>query len=262
MSEITYRNLSMNRSKILKESLKNTRHQSPTQGVLSNHFICQKCGHDYPIQLDTFHSISLSLPSTIDPTPISLYSCLEKFFEFEDIEDYLCQYCNEKSILRKKIQLIKLPKLLCFHIQRLVWTADNEFVKRTDHIKFTEFLFMDRYKRRKELLRSANDDSVLNRDATFNNLVENQIVDFSSCDKILFDQKKFDKTRLKNIYSLNSVIVHLGDSKSGHFICLRRKMNPNSKKIRWLYVSDLTVKEVSRDEVLAANAYMLFYELN
>lgn len=64
-------------------------------------------------------------------------------------------------------------------------------------------------------------------------------------------------------YKLTAVVTHLGDVFSGHFVTYRRFPNakPGEKySPRWLCVSDHAVKEVSFDEVMSTEAYMLFYE--
>lgn len=63
-------------------------------------------------------------------------------------------------------------------------------------------------------------------------------------------------------YKLTSVIVHLGGISTGHFIAYRRAPSINGQRFpdNWLYTSDTVVKKVPLSEVLAADAYMLFYE--
>ena len=69
-------------------------------------------------------------------------------------------------------------------------------------------------------------------------------------------------TNNNNSYKLTSVVVHLGDVHSGHFITYRRIASDNGQRFpdKWLYTSDTEVKKVSLGEVLQADAYMLFYE--
>jgi len=64
------------------------------------------------------------------------------------------------------------------------------------------------------------------------------------------------------VYKLVSVIVHLGDVTSGHFVTYRRAPCTDGQRFpdRWLYTSDTLVKKTSLAEVLSADAYMLFYE--
>lgn len=65
-----------------------------------------------------------------------------------------------------------------------------------------------------------------------------------------------------NSYKLTSVVVHLGDQNSGHFITYRRAPSDNGQRFpdKWLCASDTRVKKASLAEVLRADAYMLFYE--
>jgi len=63
-------------------------------------------------------------------------------------------------------------------------------------------------------------------------------------------------------YRLMSVIVHLGDVSSGHFVTYRRAPSLNGQRFPtdWLYTSDLCVHRAALSEVLASDAYMLLYE--
>lgn len=63
-------------------------------------------------------------------------------------------------------------------------------------------------------------------------------------------------------YRLMSVVVHLGDVSSGHFVTYRRAPSLNGQRFPsdWLYTSDLCVRRATLSEVLASDAYMLLYE--
>ena len=64
-------------------------------------------------------------------------------------------------------------------------------------------------------------------------------------------------------YRLSAVIEHIGDMFSGHFVTYRRSPYVKAGETfsnRWLYTSDECVREVFLEEVLRAEAYMLFYE--
>jgi len=63
-------------------------------------------------------------------------------------------------------------------------------------------------------------------------------------------------------YRLVSVIVHLGDVSSGHFVTYRRAPSLNGQRFPsdWLYTSDLSVHRAKLSEILASDAYMLLYE--
>ena len=66
----------------------------------------------------------------------------------------------------------------------------------------------------------------------------------------------------KGGYRLVSVIVHHGGVLSGHFVTYRRAPPANGQQFSssWLYTSDTSVHQVALADVLAAPAYMLFYE--
>jgi len=66
----------------------------------------------------------------------------------------------------------------------------------------------------------------------------------------------------RTAYRLTSVVVHLGDVQSGHFVTYRRAPSLNGQRFPsdWLYTSDLCVRRAVLSEVLASNAYMLLYE--
>lgn len=72
-----------------------------------------------------------------------------------------------------------------------------------------------------------------------------------------------EKPQPDQAYKLTAVIEHIGDMFSGHFVTYRRSPYVRAGEkfsSRWLYTSDIAVREVTVDEVLRAEAYMLFYE--
>lgn len=44
------------------------------------------------------------------------------------------------------VMLRQLPQCLCIHLQRLTWSSEGTPIKRQEHVQFTEYLSMDRYK--------------------------------------------------------------------------------------------------------------------
>jgi CRISPR/Cas system endoribonuclease Cas6 (RAMP superfamily) len=93
---------------------------------------------------------------------------------------------------------------------------------------------------------------------------------------ILLDQQNPDSTPSEStIYSLHSVVVHHGNSSGGHYTCYRKNTfidettqlhvlpsihEHELESDTWLHISDESVYEVSVQEVLSANAYLLFYQ--
>lgn len=65
----------------------------------------------------------------------------------------------------------------------------------------------------------------------------------------------------RHMYCLVSVVEHFGRSGSGHYTVYRRvKAKNDGDVVRWFCISDSQVHSVSEDEVLAAEASVLFYE--
>jgi len=66
----------------------------------------------------------------------------------------------------------------------------------------------------------------------------------------------------RTCYRLASIIVHLGDVSSGHFVTYRRAPSLNGQRFPsdWLYTSDLCVQRATLAQVLATDVYMLLYE--
>ena len=298
----------------------------PTRGILANHLICRRCAYKYPLHLDVFDSITLSLPpisssqtSSSSCSSIPLESCLSKFVRSELIDDFHCEACHTRATFDKKVEFIKLPKLLCFHVQRLVWLSGERPLKRFDHLRFPERLQMDpfTYKyatRRAETMELGGNFGLQSNPSLGSTISLAGLVggkDFfsnggdagggggggavhNSGDHQLASPLKSSSSPSSSSsapakltsqplppryqYLLSSVIVHLGNSSSGHFICYRRKSSsalsppshqssPSSSSSissasssKWYLTSDISVREVSEKEVFSASAYMLFYE--
>lgn len=58
-------------------------------------------------------------------------------------------------------------------------------------------------------------------------------------------------------YHLMAVVEHTGAMGSGHYVAYRRVFEGNA--CRWLFCSDASVEEVSLEQVLAAQSYLIFY---
>ena len=227
----------------------------PTRGILATHLICRKCQYKYPLHLDIFDSIPLSLPPNSLVSSISLENCLSNFVSIELIEDFMCESCKCRSTFDKKMDFLKLPKLLCLHLQRLLWSTNDSLVKRVDHVFFPELLNMDPYVYVK---RNDKPEQSLHVGPVNNKLTTNINQNYTGDTILQNSTNLIQNFRYKFI--LNSVIVHLGGSSSGHFICYRKQYNPVSRKVKWYYTSDLIIREVPRSEVFSCSAYMLFYE--
>lgn len=71
----------------------------------------------------------------------------------------------------------------------------------------------------------------------------------------------------KYVYRLLGVVEHLGTMRAGHYVAFLRgdersrgKAEKECRSSVWYSASDAYVREVSLDEVLRCEAYILFYE--
>jgi len=140
-----------------------------------------------------------------------------------------------KSDMLKYVKLVRLPKIFCIHLKRLVVDGQGYLTKLEKRIEFSEQLDMVNW----------------------------------------LEPKMFNTKNVKNKYILTAVVRHYGtargtDFSAGHYITFRRawhdsvdEVSIDSKKyIRslWSYTSDDQTSIVSKEEVLDSPAYMLFYE--
>ncbi|KAH3894140.1 ubiquitin carboxyl-terminal hydrolase 30-like [Dreissena polymorpha] len=200
-----------------------------------------------------------------------------------------------KSSCLKRHTIGKLPQCLCLHMQRTQWLDSGIPLKKYEHVVFPETLHMDDYVYTKcesrngllggkalfgntvvplptvspltsptsghlTLLRALNYDSrISTRGLSFQSTppsppTANQQSDINH---------NSPKSSQDYTFKLTSVVMHLGDVFSGHFVTYRRSLlrkRGEQFSSQWLCTSDHAVKEVSLEEVLATEAYMLFYE--
>ncbi|XP_028312269.1 ubiquitin carboxyl-terminal hydrolase 30 isoform X2 [Gouania willdenowi] len=277
--------------------------QHPFHGRLTSNMSCKRCELQSPVRYDSFESLSLSIPLLQWGRSISLDQCLQHFISSETIKEVECGNCtqlhqdttkngqvleSQRTTFVKQLKLGKLPQCLCIHLQRLTWSSEGTPIKRQEHVQFSEYLSMDRYKHSTRAQRSQRlkpaptavttqtlDDcserpTPNGTDARHHN--NNRPFSNGSCSSV-FPQSLCEKSQLgftcdyssaEYLFQLTAVLVHHGDMHSGHFITYRR--SPASPRCsspfspQWLWVSDDSVRKASLHEVLSSNAYMLFYE--
>lgn len=267
--------------------------QHPFHGRLTSNMSCKRCEHQSPVRYDSFDSLSLTIPLPQWGRPVSLDQCLQHFISSETIKEVECENCtklqegtvkvsqSQRTTFIKQLKLGKLPQCLCIHLQRLTWSSEGSPIKRQEHVQFSEYLSMDRYKHRtstqragplKPLKTDSSEDELItqptangtekehhNNNQPFSN--GSSIIHFSGVRQQLSLTCDFGSEYL---FQLTAVLVHHGDMHSGHFITYRRSptsaRGPSSFSSQWLWVSDDSVRKASLHEVLSSNAYMLFYE--
>ncbi|XP_071093898.1 ubiquitin carboxyl-terminal hydrolase 30-like [Haliotis cracherodii] len=207
---------------------------------------------------------------------------------------------SPKSCFKKKLTIGKVPQCLCIHIQRTQWLNNSLPVKRYDFISFPEVLHMDSYVYMKGNRKDSDNKNGLfgGKDATLDLLrfgSNNGRFVSQSAPVNLLRALNYDSHTTKNglflqppcplslpnthgdvnhngpdlpkqtefTYRLSSVVAHLGDEVSGHFVTYRRSPlsgQAGKSSDKWLYTSDANVQRASREQVLGSEAYMLFYE--
>ncbi|KAI4876682.1 hypothetical protein NFI96_012359 [Prochilodus magdalenae] len=136
------------------------RTQHPFHGRLTSYMACKRCERQSPVRYDSFDSLSLSIPAVQWGRPVTLDQCLQHFISSETIKEVECENCtktqagevngeaieSQRTTFVKQLKLGKLPQCLCIHLQRLTWSTEGTPIKRQEHVQFSEYLSMDRYK--------------------------------------------------------------------------------------------------------------------
>ncbi|NXG08182.1 UBP30 hydrolase, partial [Sakesphorus luctuosus] len=267
--------------------------QHPFHGRLTSNMVCKHCEHQSPVRFDTFDSLSLSIPAAVWGRPLTLDHCLHHFISSEAVKDVVCDNCtkiqaegilngqsieNQRTTFVKQLKLGKLPQCLCIHLQRLSWSSQGTALKRHEHVQFSEFLVMDIYKYRVPVHKASHrtpEESPGAKDGTAGKPPEAEqppgtkllfMNGASSSSSFLMSPGTFPLAAFPECrpplypYRLMAVVVHHGDMHSGHFVTYRRVPGPRAGPGQWLWVSDDSVRRASLQEVLAASAYLLFYE--
>lgn len=194
---------------------------------------------------------------------------------------------SQKTTFIKQLKLGKLPQCLCIHLQRLTWSSEGSPIKRQEHVQFSEYLSMDRYKHSTSTQRvlpskyapkhlkndpSENGSGLISQPPANGTEKEhhNNNQPYSNGSSLLHYSGMRPQLSLacdfgsEYLFQLTAVLVHHGDMHSGHFITYRRSPAPprglSPFSSQWLWVSDDSVRKANLHEVLSANAYMLFYE--
>jgi ubiquitin C-terminal hydrolase len=170
-------------------------------------------------------------PTSVSYSPYSLLSSLHHLVEEESLQDdtaYDCTVCRSRQVAKKQTLLSSLPNAWVFHLNRARWApkGNGRREKIQLHVSFPLVI-------------------------TWN--------DIASClsPSLL---KQYEKESSKLTYNLVAVVCHSGRGMdSGHYTTYARP--PASDGSSWLYFDDAKVRHgVEPDDVLASQAYMLFYE--
>lgn len=256
----------------------------PFRGLLASQLRCQTCGYKRPIKMETFDSLSVTIPPS-HLGHLSLLGCLQHFMTAEKVHDVDCKGCtslqktSSKSTFIKRLTIAKFPETLCIHIARTAWVDDTGMpVKRHDHISFSEYMntleFVNGVKS-VSTMPAMTGGSKPNfwswgADRHFNiNFDRNTVDSFLMAGHLkktlpsvssLLPVDKSSRSTATNLYQLKSVVEHFGDAYGGHFVTYRRGAPNTRHQNQWYSCSDTEIQEISFKKVLQCTAYLLFYE--
>ncbi|KAF2685581.1 ubiquitin carboxyl-terminal hydrolase-like protein 22 [Lentithecium fluviatile CBS 122367] len=211
-------------------------------GKLSSTVTCDSC-RNTTTALDPYMDLSLdvrNLPKKRklegggkDEAQLDLRDCLERFTGREKLgaAEYTCQNCDSGQNATKQLSIKRLPPVLPIHLKRFEHTKNNSskietkisFPMKLDIYPYTTAYRSTQPKASKTGTAPPNSNHNVNTPAN-----------------ALF-------------YELCGVIVHKGKIDSGHYVSYSREGND------WFAFDDSKVVLVSEAEVLAAEAYLLFY---
>ena len=103
------------------------------KGVLENMLTCSKCNQT-KVKQEDFFCLSLEVKNSKN-----LLDSFSKFTNGEVINEYKCDFCQEKVDVSKKTMIGKLPRVLVVHLQRIFFNLDT-FMNEKISSKF-EFPF-------------------------------------------------------------------------------------------------------------------------
>ncbi|KAF3763696.1 hypothetical protein M406DRAFT_84461 [Cryphonectria parasitica EP155] len=198
-------------------------------GKLQTTTTCQNCG-GVTNQVQSFLDLSVGLDNlthkkgkkAAQKTQITLQDCLEEEYVKSDKCEYRCNNCNGPQQARRHTSIKRLPNVLSIQLKRFEFrngSRDKSAAKIETQVQFPLSLSMLPYTNRARTA-DAKEQYELSRSCT---------------------------------YDLMSVVVHVGEIDTGHYISYCRVGD------QWFTFNDHRVEMASKSDVLGAKAYLLFY---
>lgn len=208
------------------------------RGTVESNVVCDSC-HATSAKIDPIEDIGLEVSrnSAIGNNLSDVHSAFATFSREEALEGYKCDKCNILGSAKKQSRLASIPPIFTLHLKRFRYGSDGKPIEPSS-------------RRGREV---------------------NQLLGASGSAKIeghvkfleIFDLKPFLTETLqaqhKSMFCrLFAVIVHAGkNSHSGHYIAYVRNLTKNE----WWRMDDSRVTRATSNDVLSAEAYMLFYRV-
>ncbi|KAI5246173.1 ubiquitin carboxyl-terminal hydrolase-like protein 22 [Aureobasidium subglaciale] len=211
-------------------------------GLMRSTVVCSKC-KNVTAAVDPFMDLSLDLKgpgpkkkkneAPVAPQAVDLSECLDRFTSPEVLQasDYRCRECDSQQSATKRLALSRLPPVLPIHLKRFSHSkTSSTSIKLDAKVHFPNVLDLQPYVSRARPKKGSSETN-----GTKNGT----------------DAEK--GTSPRPLYELSSVIVHKGKMDSGHYVSYAKEGD------EWFLFDDSKVVLVEEKEVLAAEAYMLFY---
>ncbi|VDM37852.1 unnamed protein product [Toxocara canis] len=242
------------------------RSRPPCLGMLATQLQCCQplCAYK-KLRQDKFCVLSLTIPKCFDGMMITLETLLRKLLCAEVIQGASCDRCVEMrnqtcSGLIKKQGFCKLPASLILRVERVGYLPSGVVFKQTDRFAFPETLDVRDFCFYRDTMSEYAKSGGLASESTFRVLGGATTKSAPLLGALVTNESVPERFRwLRYKYQLRSVIVHMGQPHSGHFITYRRGIGSDNER-SWYKTSDLEVTRVGYSEVAASEAYMLFYD--
>lgn len=206
------------------------------RGTVESNVCCDSC-HATSSTIDPIEDIGLEVTQTSGSALSDLSSAFQRFTKIEPLTEYKCDRCRKMGRATKQSRLASIPPILTLHLKRFRYGSDGRPLPPPA-----------RRGREVSQLLGASGSAKIEGHIKF--------LEFFDLKPFLTEQLS---GQVKSMFCrLFAVIVHAGkNSHSGHYVAYVRNVNKNE----WWKMDDARVSRVSKQEVLNAEAYMLFYRV-
>lgn len=205
------------------------------RGTVESNVCCASCKAQSST-IDPIEDIGLEVTQTTGSLS-DLISSFRQFTKAEPLTGYKCDRCGKVGSATKQSKLGSIPPILTIHLKRFRYGSDGKPLPPPPR----------RGREVSQLLGSSGSAKIEGH------------VKFLE----IFDLKPFLTEKLQDkvksmFCRLFAVIVHAGkNSHSGHYVAYVRNLSKNE----WFKMDDARVSRANSQEVMNAEAYMLFYRV-
>lgn len=280
-------------SSLLKGSSRLSGSKNSFHGYFVNQLQCLDCNYKYPLRLESFYSLSLTLPNQQYGirNSVTLTECINNYFKSDHITGMKCENCHREDTNKqfdtekskgfiKRQAIAKLPECLSIQIQRNSWSDNGHgMIKQTNYVQFPEYIKIDSPVSTLQNNPQAKSNNLSNLFSQYSNnqFSLKQVGIGGLLGGNNTNKSKLSATPLKKSlvltpnqnqqkfqqYELKSAIIHYGSAHSGHFVTYRKPLKPSVNPEYaddWLQISDSDIKRCKPYQLFSSNVYMLFYD--